>query len=312
MKKKSTAKGRVGTTRRKMTAAVVGAGSLGRVLALALRAAGYRVIEIGVRAASRAKAAGLARRVGAEVVDIVRAAEFSADVIWICVPDDAIAVVAKELARSETKWRGKVVLHTSGASSSRELAALKRRGAATGSAHPMNTFVKTSKPDFRGVPLAVEGDARAVRAATAAGKALGAEVFRIKPAAKVLYHAMGAFASPLLISTLYAGERVGQAAGIRDPRKVMARILRETIENFLQEGSAAAFSGPIRRGDVKTVEKHLKELKRVRGTPAIYRVLAIQAVLGLPGREKEAMLRALGVREQRRASHKVTASHREH
>jgi predicted short-subunit dehydrogenase-like oxidoreductase (DUF2520 family) len=292
-KKTVSAKGRGGATDKKTTIAVVGAGNVGRVLALALDAAGYRVVEIGARAGSRAKAAALARKVGAEVVELGRKAEFTAEVVWICVPDDAIAAVAKELARSGTQWRGKVVLHTSGASSAKELVAVKGRGAATGSAHPMNSFVKTTRPSFRGVPLAVEGDARAVRTATSIGRALGAEVFGIRTATKVLYHAMGAFASPLLVSTLYAGERVGQAAGIREPRKVMARILRETIDNFLAEGSGGAFSGPIRRGDVKTVQKHMKALQRVRGVPTIYRVLAIQAVLGLPGREKEAMLKVL-------------------
>ncbi|MEO5936196.1 MAG: DUF2520 domain-containing protein [Terriglobales bacterium] len=275
-----------------MSVAVVGAGNVGRVLALALDAAGYRVKEVGTRKGTAAKT--LARRLGAEIVELARTAEFTADVVWVCVPDDAIEAVAKTLARSRTEWRGKVVLHTSGASSSKELGALKRRGAAAGSAHPMNSFVATTKPDLRGVPFAVEGDARAVRAAMQMVKALGADAFRIAPKSKVLYHAMGAFASPLLVSTLYAGERVGQAAGVRDPKKVMARILRETVENFLRAGSAGAFSGPIRRGDVKTVRKHLKELRRVQGTAAIYKVLAIQAVIGLPGREKEAVMKLLG------------------
>lgn len=274
----------------KPTMAVVGTGNLGRVLARALQAAGYRMKEVVSRDARKAQS--LARQVGAHATRL--GDPLTADVVWLCVPDDAIADAARQLARSATPWRGKIVLHTSGALSSRELAALKKKGAAVGSAHPMNTFVKTSKPDLRGVPFAVEGDAAAVRAASATGKALGMDVFRIQPANKVLYHAMGAFTSPLLVSTLYAGERVGQAAGIREPRAVMRRILRETIENFLGGGSAAAFSGPIRRGDLKTVQRHLKALKKVQGTETIYKVLAIQAVHGLPGKEKQAMMKALG------------------
>lgn len=277
------------------TMAIIGAGNLGRVLALALTAAGYRVIEIGTRAASRAKAGKTARKVNGKVVELSRTAEFTADVMWLCVPDDAIAEVARDLARSRTEWRGKIVLHTSGALSSQELATLRRNGAAVGSAHPMNSFVKTSKPDLRGVPFAVEGDAKAVRVALDAASAMGGKAFRIQARNKVLYHAMGAFASPLLVSLLYGGERVGQAAGVRDPRQVMARILRETVENFLRDGSAAAFSGPIRRGDVKTVQRHLKALKKVQGTETIYKVLALQAVHGLPGKEKKALMKRLRV-----------------
>jgi predicted short-subunit dehydrogenase-like oxidoreductase (DUF2520 family) len=273
------------------TMAIIGAGNVGRVLAVALDAAGYRVVEIGTRKAASAKS--LAKRVRAEVVELSATAGFSADAVWLCVPDDAIATVAKQLAQGSTDWRGKIVLHASGALSSKELMALKRKGAAVGSAHPMNSFVKDSKPDLREVPFAVEGDERAVRLASALGKALDSEVFRIAPQNKVLYHAMGAFASPLLVSTLYAGERVGQKAGIREPKRVMARILRQTVDNFLHEGSAGAFSGPIRRGDLKTVQRHLKELTRVQGTKAIYQVLAIQAVHGLPGKEKKALMKLL-------------------
>lgn len=293
MKRKSTTKRRSGAAGKKTSVAIVGAGNVGRVLALALAAAKYRVIEVGTRKGSRAGAAALARKVGAKVVELEREVGLAADVIWICVPDDAIAEVAKALARSRTEWRGKVVLHTSGAASSRELAVLKRCGAAVGSAHPMNTFVATSKPDFQGVPFAVEGDARAVRTATVLAKSLGADAFRIKPESKVLYHAMGSFASPLLVSLLSAAEKVGKAAGIPQPDKVMRRILRQTIENYLRAGSAAAFSGPILRGDVKTVQSHLKQLRRVSRALDIYKILARNAVENLPGREKRAVQKLL-------------------
>lgn len=290
MKRKSS-----GTTDRKPTMAIIGGGNVGRVLALALDRAGYRVAEIGTREASQAKASAIARRVSAQVITLDPAAEFTADVVWICVTDDAIALVAKELARGRTVWRGKVALHTSGALSSKELARLRRKGAAVGSAHPMNSFIKTTKPDLRGVPFAVEGDAKAMRAASTAAKALGGEVFRIKAESKVLYHAMGAFASPLLVSLLNTGERVGRAAGLHEPGQVMQRILRVTIDNFLTSGSAGAFSGPILRGDVKTVRNHLKELRRTPEALEIYKVLARSAVKNLPGRQKAEMKKLLGL-----------------
>ncbi|HUS18766.1 MAG TPA: DUF2520 domain-containing protein [Terriglobales bacterium] len=277
--------------RKKQTVAVVGSGNLGRVLAMALDRAGYRVVEIINRDLTRARK--LAGGVSARAVALDEKTPLVADVFWICVTDDAIPEVAAALAHSKTEWRGKVVVHTSGAYGSAELKALKRKGAAVASAHPMNSFVRSSKPDFRGVPFALEGDGVAVKLAGAIATSLGGEVFTIRPEDKVLYHAMGAFSSPLLVSLLYAGERLGKAAGLREPRKVMARILRETVENFLQNGGEAAFSGPIKRGDLKTVEKHLKALSRVQGTQAIYQVLAIQAVHGLPGKEKKAMLKAL-------------------
>ena len=277
--------------RKKPTVAIVGSGNLGRVLALALRSAGYRVAEIVNRSAPSAQA--LARKVGAKALALDDRAPLTADVVWLCVTDDAIAAVSRSLAKSKTEWDGKIVVHTSGAYSSRELSALKRKGAATGSAHPMNSFVKTSRPDLRGVPFAIEGDAAAVRAAHNIAASLGGEVFAIRAKDKVAYHAMGAFTSPLLVSLLSTGERLGKAAGLSQPRSVMQRILRETIENFLKNGGEAAFSGPIKRGDIKTVSRHLRGVRRVPGALPIYQALALTAVGKLPGKNKPAMKKLL-------------------
>ena len=278
-------------TRKKPTIAVVGSGNLGRVLALALDRAGYRVVEVVNRDASRARK--LARQVGARAVRLDNETALSADMLCVCVTDDAIRSVAAALAKTKTVWRGKVVVQTSGAYASDELRTLQRKGASVGSAHPMQSFVKTSKPDLRGVPFALEGDAAAVRAAGAIARALGGEPFTIHAKDKVLYHAMGAFTSPLLVSLLSTGERLGNAAGLSEPRKVMQRILRETVENFLMDGSDAAFSGPIKRVDVQTVTRHLRAVRRVKGAAAIYEAAALNAVENLTGKNKPAMRKLL-------------------
>lgn len=277
-------------TRKKPTVAIVGSGNLGRVLALALHRAGYRVVEVVNRDVARARK--LARQIGARAVPLDSREALTAETLWLCVTDDAIRSVATSLARSKTLWRGKVVVHTSGAYASDELRGLKKKGASVGSAHPMQSFVPTSKPDLRGVPFALEGDAVARRAAGEIAKSLGGKVFTIRAQAKVLYHAMGAFTSPLLVSLLSVSERLGKAAGLQEPRQVMQRILRETVENFLSNGGDAAFSGPIKRGDIKTVTRHLRAVRRVRGA-AIYQALALNAVSNLPGKNKAAMKKLL-------------------
>ena len=129
----------------------------------------------------------------------------------------------------------------------------------------MMTFVPGTSPNLSAVPFAVEGDKQAVAAAKQIVKKLGAEVFEIKKQAKVLYHALGSFSSPLVVATLVTAERVGQAAGLTlsQTRKIIAPILQQTLQNYLQRGPAAAFSGPIKRGDVETMRRHLRELKQV-------------------------------------------------
>jgi len=278
------------------TIAIVGPGNVGRVMALALHHAGFRVTEIITRdePASLRKARALAKRVGASASNIANS-QLDANVIWLCVPDAAIGMVAGELAKRQVGWKGKVALHASGALASSELMPLKEAGAAVGSLHPMNTFVATTKPNLKGTPFGIEGDAAAVSTGRAIARKIsdGGEVFTIKPEAKVLYHAIGAFASPLLISMLNVAERIAAEAGIKSPHALMRKILFQTIENFLRDGSDAAFSGPIRRGDVATVRKHIAALKKVPSASEIYAALARNALDNLPVRNAKELRRAI-------------------
>ena len=133
--------------------------------------------------------------------------------------------------------------------------------------HPGMTFVRKSVPTLEGVPFGVEGDAAAVRLAKKIVQDLGGTAFQIKKQNKVLYHAFDAFASPMVIALMTALEQVGKAAGIKpaDLRTMAAPLLRQTLANYLEHGAAAAFSGPLVRGDVATVRRHLAALAKDAG-----------------------------------------------
>jgi predicted short-subunit dehydrogenase-like oxidoreductase (DUF2520 family) len=281
--------------RNKPSIAIVGAGNLARALGPALREAGYRVREVVSRdgKAARARAAAVARAAGARAVTLSEA-KLDADVVWLCVSDSAIAEVAREIARRRD-WKGKVALHSSGALASDELSALRRRGASVASVHPMMTFVGTARVKLNGLTFAVEGDARAAAVAGRIARDLGGEVFAIRKQNKPLYHALGSFSSPLLVMLLAHAEAVGRAAGLSaaPTRKVMRGILQRTMANYLRDGAAAAFSGPIRRGDAVTVKRHLKELRKVPGALEVYRALARGALGKLPVGNRAEMTRLL-------------------
>jgi len=269
---------------------IVGAGALARALAPALRRAGYPIREVVSRdaPASRERAGRLARAMGA-VASPLRQAKLTADVVWLCVPDAAISGVARALA-PRRDWRGRVVLHSSGALPSDELRALRGRGASVGSLHPMMTFTGSQPPALRGLTFAVEGDARAARVARTIARDFGGEVFAVRKQKKPLYHALGSFSSPLLIMLLSEAEQVGKAAGLPPAKvgRVIQAILRQTLENYFRAGAAAAFSGPIRRGDLVTVKRHLRELRKVPGAVEVYRALARASLDRLPvGRRRE-------------------------
>jgi predicted short-subunit dehydrogenase-like oxidoreductase (DUF2520 family) len=271
----------------------VGAGALGSGLARLLHAHGYAIAELVARRSATAKhrAAAVAREVMAEVVTIERA-RLECDVLWLAVPDEAVEDVARTLARRERLPR--IVLHASGALSSRSLDALAERGVKTGSAHPMMTFVAGEAPSLKGAWFAVEGSAEAVRAARAMAAKLGANSFTIEPESKTLYHAFGAMLSPMLAAELEAAERLGLRAGIsrKDVRRIMLPIVGRTVTNVLHNGAALSFSGPLARGDVGTVAAHLKVLA-ASGEAQVYRSLMEYAVGALPVKRKDEMEKLL-------------------
>src|SRR6185437_11460622 len=279
----------------KPTIALIGAGNLAQALGPALKAAGYQIDFVAARetASSRRRAAMLARLLDARAQSLKDAGP-SSDIIWICHTDDALAETATLLAR-KPGWPAKIVLHSSGALSSDVLSPLKRKGAIIASLHPMMTFVPGATPRMEEIPFAVEGDARAVSVARRIVRDMGAESFAIKKSAKPLYHALGSFSSPLIVAALVTAERVGRCAGLSasQTRRITAPILRQTIQNYSERGAAAAFSGPIKRGDVNTVLRHLQELKRVPGAGEVYRALVKSALMDLPSAKRKELMNIL-------------------
>ena len=274
--------------------AIVGAGNLGSALARSLLHAGYAIEAVMVRSrgASLGKAKQLARQVGARAATDLSAVE--ARLVWFCVPDAAIASAARLLAPT-IEWKGRVAVHSSGALGSDELAALRRRGAAVASVHPLMTFVRRSRPSLRGVPFAIEGDGAAVRVARRVVEDLGGLAYSIRKKDKAAYHAWGTFASPLFTALLATTEEVATLAGVsrKAARQRMIPILLQTLANYASFGAAGAFSGPIVRGDVDTVKRHLHVLRGAGAGREVYVALAASALRYLPAKNKKSIKRLL-------------------
>jgi predicted short-subunit dehydrogenase-like oxidoreductase (DUF2520 family) len=275
---------------RKKRVAIVGAGRLGSALATALHDAGFSVDAIVARTQAKAnkRAAALAQLVGARaIVEITRS---RADVVWFCVPDSDIASAATALA-NKIPWQGKIALHSSGALTSDELSSLRSRGAAVASVHPLMTFVKAGRPGLAGVAFAVEGDPLAVRFARKIVRELGGNAYPIRKQDKGAYHAWGTFASPLLTALLATTEQVAKLAGVQgtEVRRRMIPILSQTLANYAELGAARGFSGPIIRGDVGIVKRHLGVLRASPAAREVYVALARAAVQYLPAKNRAAL-----------------------
>jgi predicted short-subunit dehydrogenase-like oxidoreductase (DUF2520 family) len=198
----------------------------------------------------------------------------------LAVPDDALAGVARDLARHRAEWRRWTVLHLSGARDASVLAALRRRGAAVASLHPMMTFPPPSargKPSPRGVVFTLEGDRAAVQAARRLVRGWGGQALGLSAKAKSAYHLAATLVGPGAVGQMFAAEAILRHYGLRGAQLARARgglvrLLAATAENLGRMPTAAAWTGPFARGDKATQLLHLRLLPaKLR---PLYRALA--------------------------------------
>lgn len=237
------------------TLTLIGAGHLARTLGRVLSHAG--VFRIGqVRSRTQASAAAAVAFIGAGEALAPSARLHPAGAYLLAVPDDQIAAACAALAQ-EVALEGALVFHCSGAKSSAELAVARAAGASVASIHPVRSFAdpESVARQFAGTWCAAEGDAAALAVLDPAFAAAGAQLVRVDPAAKAVYHAACVFASNYLVTTMDAALRAFQAAGIDEKvaRELAAPLAGETLANVLRMGAPAALSGPIARGDSATV-----------------------------------------------------------
>ncbi|MDP6312237.1 MAG: NAD(P)-binding domain-containing protein [Phycisphaerales bacterium] len=166
------------------TIAIVGAGAMGTAIAKGAQAAGRSVTAVASRHPERA--AGLAEELGAVLVGDAAEASDHADVIMLCVPDDAIAPVATTLRNVGNK----LVVHTAGAKGLVVLDVAAGRGAHTGSLHPVMVVAAGGREHeaLCGATVAIDGGDVARDWLTSFARDLHMEPVSIPAEHRALYH----------------------------------------------------------------------------------------------------------------------------
>ncbi len=228
---------------------------------------------------------------------------FDADVILLSVPDDVLENVAQKLAKfAGDKLRGKVILHTSGALDHRVLAPLARRGAATGSMHPMQTFSGRNAPRLEGVIFSIEGAPAARAAAQKIARSLGGTPVIISAHDKPAYHASGTIVAGHALSLVESATQTLMKIGFtrRRANQALLPLIRQMLDNYELLGPHAAWTGPLSRGDYATISKHTKALRRFpreyRDAYAALALLSARVLSKKPAATKNKVARALGHR----------------
>lgn len=243
--------------------AFIGAGRLGCTLARALAGKGVAVRAVASRSVAAAQA--LAAQLPACAASTVEDAAASAELVFLTVPDDAIAPTAAAL-----RWRqGQRVVHCSGATEIEALAPAAAQGAQIGGFHPLQIF---SDPEralalLAGSTVAIEAGPALSDELHALAALLGLQPLTLQAGTRAAYHGAASFAASFLLSMLDEAAQVWQAIGL--PREQALRSLlplaRGTLDAAEAKGLAQALAGPISRGDAGVVARHLQAFDALGG-----------------------------------------------
>jgi len=240
---------------------VVGTGRVAQALALALAPHSPRPPTMWGRSPERT--AGAATAVGAVTAPAVDHLMAECDVIAIAVADDALADVVGEMAAISSAGGDRFVFHVSGRSGAAILEPLRVAGALTAAIHPAMTFTGDPASEvlrMAGARFAVTGSApEATEQAKNIVALLGGVAVEIAEDRRALYHAALCHASNHLVTLIAGASHALANAGVDDPAALLAPLVRAALENSLTLGFAG-LSGPLLRGDARTVGDHLATL----------------------------------------------------
>jgi predicted short-subunit dehydrogenase-like oxidoreductase (DUF2520 family) len=256
----------------------IGAGTVGTALAIRLHEKGYPVVAVASR--SKSSADRLVEKVpGCKSCDCKQSVADAAELVLITTPDDAIAQVAAEL-----KWhKGQSVIHCSGAHSLDILSPVKEFQAHPGAFHPLQTFANVTHAvqNIPGTTFALEADTELLEILKQMATDLEGNWVQLKAGDKVLYHAAAVIACNYLVTLMKLSTDLWRAFGVSRPEAIRALLplLRGTLNNLENIGLPNCLTGPIARGDLGTIEKHLEALDKV--APSLlstYKELGIQTI----------------------------------
>lgn len=188
---------------------------------------------------------------------------FSCDLVIIAVKDDAIEEVASKLKN----YRG-VLVHTSGTQNSTILQHVDNYGIL----YPLQTLTKDHEVDFKSVPLMINASSEDVKdKLRSLAQKMSDVVIECTDEDRRYIHMNAVYVSNFVNVMLQIGEKLLKEKSL--DISILEPLVKETVNKAFSMGAEKALTGPARRGDVETVNKHLELLKNNKEEKEIYKLL---------------------------------------
>ncbi|MDO9254975.1 MAG: DUF2520 domain-containing protein [Bacteroidales bacterium] len=243
--------------------ALAGSGNIAWHLANALKLQGYQITGIWSRNFSNARA--LAESCGSVACEEISDLGKSADLIIIAVADKAIEDVANAIRGFDG-----IVVHTAGSVS---IDALKDFFKNCGVLYPLQTFSKGTPVNMREIPFFLESSSENVsQTIKQVALSLSDKVYQADSHQRILLHVAAVFAANYSNLMYTIGNEVIKSSGL--PQEVLYPLILETARKAISGDPMKMQTGPARRNDTTTIEKHIEILASLPEYAELYRLLA--------------------------------------
>lgn len=237
----------------------IGAGRLGCALAWSLAGRGLSVGAVAslIPADAERFAAPIA---GCTILSDAQAVVDACDLVFVTTPDGAI-----EATTAGARWRpGIAAVHCSGVTEVAALDSARRDGAMTGGFHPMQTFgdPAAAARSLPGCTITIEAEEPLNSTLVAIARKLECRVNRLPPGMRGRYHAAAGYTSQFINALFADASKIWQSWGAteEDAVRALLPLARGTLESIASAGVAGGMPGPVSRGDVGSIEKHVSAL----------------------------------------------------
>lgn len=205
------------------------------------------------------------------------------DVLWLAVPDRAIADVVEDVLTITTRqyqqtggtfgWNNKIALHSSGATPLAVLKGLREHGAQIAVLHP-NAILSGQEPLPLNLVWGVSFEGLSMEWAADFLAPAQPKLIPVSDQLRPLYHSAAALAANYSMTLFHSACRLYEATGVESSlaAEIVARFMGEGVRAATEQGVVEGLTGPVARGDILTVQQHLRSINQA--TPELTNVIA--------------------------------------
>jgi predicted short-subunit dehydrogenase-like oxidoreductase (DUF2520 family) len=241
----------------------IGSGNVASHLAIALFRNNFSIKQVFSKSFKNANS--LAKKVNAQPIESLSQLSNNAELYIIAVPDDAIENIVNQFP-----FKDKLVVHTSGSVNLDSFS--KKQFQHFGILYPLQTFSKKIAVDFKHIPFCLEANTSAnLKVIEKITKQLSDKVYHVNSEQRKLLHLAAVFACNFSNNMYQIAFDICQQNQLNFD--ILKPLIVETANKIVNQTPLEAQTGPAKRNDVKTIEKHLALLDNQKKYQEIYRLV---------------------------------------